>query len=331
MSTLTHTFKTALLGACAAVTLGSPAHAATTQTILATSGTWAARQFLYDNGTSSCSLQTNFPDIGRHVLVAALPGKDALRVMVIYDDWSTPNDFTTRLDLVFDGTNQWDGGDHNALASKGTVVTEIAPASAPSFVHAFTAGATMQITVKGAPPLPVGLAGTTAIWGAFMDCVRTAAPAIVASINPSAAMAGSPPPAPVPPAQQPAVSEVGLLSRDGVKHVRGVAGSNTAIMFVLDSGAGDVQITRKAALDLALAGELVATGRTTAFVTATGATNVQPVYLLRSLTVGERTVTNVECNVTYDGDPLLGQSFLDRLSSWSIDNAKQTLVLGAAV
>jgi len=104
-----------------------------------------------------------------------------------------------------------------------------------------------------------------------------------------------------------------------------------AIMFVLDSGAAHVQITRKAALNLALAGELTDTGRKAKYVTATGEQNVQSVYLLRSLTVGERTVTNVECNVTDDGDPLLGQSFLGRLGSWSIDNAKQTLVLGAAV
>ena len=138
-------------------------------------------------------------------------------------------------------------------------------------------------------------------------------------------------PAPVAPAQQPAISEVGMLSHNGVKHVRGVAGSNTVIMFVLDSGAGDVQLPRAAALDLALEGALTATGRKVTFINADGVQTLAPVYILRSLTVGERTVHNVECNLTDNGDPLLGQSFLGRLKSWSIDNAKQTLVLGTAI
>ena len=57
----------------------------------------------------------------------------------------------------------------------------------------------------------------------------------------------------------------------------------------------------------------MATGRKATFVNADGKQTVEPVYMLRSLTVGERTVTNVECNVTDEGDPLLGQSFLGRL------------------
>jgi hypothetical protein len=75
----------------------------------------------------------------------------------------------------------------------------------------------------------------------------------------------------------------------------------------------------------------VATGRKKIFTNADGVRTVEPVYILRSLTVGERTVFNVECNITDNGDPLLGQSFLDRLGSRSIDNAWQTLVLGAPI
>ena len=237
----TRALKAALLGACAAVTLGSAVHAESTATIVAESGQWTATQISYDTGATSCTLATKFRDIGQTVMLAAVDGEQKLRVFVIYDNWSTSSDFNTSLDFVFDGENVHWGKEGNARATKNNVGATIAPLAAPAFVHSFTAGSIMRVTVGSATSLPVGLAGTTAVWGAFMDCAKIAAPAIVASINPSAVAAVRPPSA-VAPAQQPAISEVGLLTHDGVKHVRGVAGSTTAIMFVLDSGAAAVQL-----------------------------------------------------------------------------------------
>ena len=201
-------------------------------------------------------------------------------------------------------------------------------------MHAFTAGASMQLTIYDATPITVSLAGTTAVWGSFMDCVKRVSPTVVASIVNPTAFASAAPAAPspaVPPVMQPAVSEVGLLTNGGVKHVRGVAGSETAILFVLDSGASSVQIPRATAGQLALEGALIPTGRQATFIDANGGKTLEPIYILRSLTVGERTVTNVICNVTEAGEPLLGQSFLSKLNSWSIDNARQMLVLGAPI
>ena len=151
----------------------------------------------------------------------------------------------------------------------------IAAAGCARFVHDFTAGSSMTITVPGMSPIVVNLTGSTPAWAPFWDCAKTSAPSVVATIPILRAGTVAAPPAAAP-AAQPDVTEVGLITEGGVKHVRGLAGSSTAIMFVLDSGAADVQITRKAALDLALTGELAATGRTSTFVTATGAKNVQP-------------------------------------------------------
>jgi hypothetical protein len=49
------------------------------------------------------------------------------------------------------------------------------------------------------------------------------------------------------------------------------------------------------------------------------------------MAIGNQVVTNVIANVAnFAGMPLLGQSFLSRLSSWSIDNDRHVLVLGGA-
>jgi clan AA aspartic protease (TIGR02281 family) len=325
-------FKTTLLFASVSLAALTSAHAELTK--IGESGAWLAYQGTMKSGRPACQIATDHD--GWSVNVTAVSNDPRLAVSIRYPDGQRPDTTITSVGLRF-VANVWEKP-NNVSPSATSLWMFIDPASARDFVHELTAGTTMRYSFNGVQqPWEVSLSGTTAIWSQFMDCAKSIAPQFVASLTtgtaPPAASFGST--AFAPPAAalgaQPDITEVGLLTQGGVKHVRGLAGSSTAIMFVLDSGAADVQITRKAALNLALAGELTATGRTTTFVTATGAANVQPVYLLRSLTVGERTVTNVECNVTDDGDPLLGQSFLGRLGSWSINNAKQTLVLGAAV
>lgn len=61
---------------------------------------------------------------------------------------------------------------------------------------------------------------------------------------------------------------------------------------------------------------------------ANGAKVVSRVYNLRSVKVGDREVKNVLAAI-YEGDgpSLLGQSFLKRFKSWSIDNSRRVLVL----
>jgi len=61
---------------------------------------------------------------------------------------------------------------------------------------------------------------------------------------------------------------------------------------------------------------------------ADGSINKGVVFSLRSVRVADKMIFNVTASVTSEKGPiLLGQSFLRRFSSWSIDNKSQTLVL----
>jgi predicted aspartyl protease len=67
------------------------------------------------------------------------------------------------------------------------------------------------------------------------------------------------------------------------------------------------------------------------YTTADGSEHETSLYRLDSLTVGGLTVTNVECLIS-SGEAgqqasLLGLSFLRKFRSWSINNARNVLVL----
>lgn len=50
-------------------------------------------------------------------------------------------------------------------------------------------------------------------------------------------------------------------------------------------------------------------------------------FLIRSLRVGDQTVENVRANtVNVHGSLLLGQSFLEKFKSWSMDNTSHELI-----
>jgi predicted aspartyl protease len=64
------------------------------------------------------------------------------------------------------------------------------------------------------------------------------------------------------------------------------------------------------------------------FTMADGNTHRQPKYRLHALTVGNITLTDVLCTVgEHEGSTLLGQSFLNRLKTWSIDPRRGVLRL----
>lgn len=61
---------------------------------------------------------------------------------------------------------------------------------------------------------------------------------------------------------------------------------------------------------------------------ATGRIVTAKRFILPELKVGKLTVKNITCSVVKNKTPfLLGKSFLDLFSKWSIDNQKQTLIL----
>jgi predicted aspartyl protease len=128
----------------------------------------------------------------------------------------------------------------------------------------------------------------------------------------------------------PRSNEATLSSSEGVTKVYAVVNGTTGVAFTLDSGAGIVSIPRSLAAKLAAEGSLSQDDFLTygTFTVADGRQLREPVYRLRSITVGGRTATNIACSISNDdGDPLLGQSFLKKFSSWAVDNARGVLVL----
>jgi clan AA aspartic protease (TIGR02281 family) len=100
--------------------------------------------------------------------------------------------------------------------------------------------------------------------------------------------------------------------------------------FMVDSGASDVSVPADVFSTLTRTGtikDIDITGEQT-YVLADGSKTQSVTFTIRSLKVGDRVVENVRGSVaSARGEPLLGQSFLERFKSWSIDNTKHVLLL----
>ena len=100
--------------------------------------------------------------------------------------------------------------------------------------------------------------------------------------------------------------------------------------FTVDSGAADVTVPADVFSTLARTGTINSSDITgeQAYVLADGSTNKSVTFTIRSLKVGDRVVENVRGSVApSQGSLLLGQSFLERFKSWSIDNTQHVLLL----
>ncbi len=100
--------------------------------------------------------------------------------------------------------------------------------------------------------------------------------------------------------------------------------------FVVDSGAADVSIPADVFSTLIRTGTLQKTDliSTKTYTLANGSTVTLPTFRIRSLKIGNRIIENVTGSVApQEGLLLLGQSFLTRFKSWSIDNVRGALVL----
>ena len=128
----------------------------------------------------------------------------------------------------------------------------------------------------------------------------------------------------------PGASEIQLQAGGGALYVPAVVNGSLPLKFVLDSGASDVCIPADVAQTLKRMGELTAAderGFRTA-VLADGSRVRAERVMLHSIQVGGHTVKNVLASVTAaQGSLLLGQSFLARFKSWSIDNQRRVLIL----
>jgi predicted aspartyl protease len=100
--------------------------------------------------------------------------------------------------------------------------------------------------------------------------------------------------------------------------------------FVVDSGAADVSVPADVVSALMRTGAIKPSDflGTQTYRLADGSVAPSATFRIRSLTVGETTLENVTGTVAlYEGGLLLGQSFLGRFKSWSIDNTRHVLVL----
>ena len=136
---------------------------------------------------------------------------------------------------------------------------------------------------------------------------------------------------PVRPAQGSASGSSILMKKVGGTYVVPVRINNAITLdFVVDSGASDVSIPEDVVTTLIRAGTIRETdfiGEKT-YVLADGSKVKSPTFRIQSLKVGDRILENVIGSVaSAKGSLLLGQSFLGRFRSWSIDNSKHALVL----
>lgn len=106
-----------------------------------------------------------------------------------------------------------------------------------------------------------------------------------------------------------------------------INGTSTAY-FIVDSGASNVQIPEELAEEMKRNGTLTEADSLgqRRFTLADGSGLQQRIVRLRSIRIGERTMENVMASVSPPRSrALLGQSFLRRLSSWKIDNVRNSI------
>jgi uncharacterized protein len=121
------------------------------------------------------------------------------------------------------------------------------------------------------------------------------------------------------------------LKMDGGTFVVPVQINGTMTLdFIIDSGAADVSVPADVVSTLMRAGAIREPdfiGENT-YVLADGSKTKSPTFTIRTLKVGNTVLDNVRGSVaSSQGSLLLGQSFLARFKSWSIDNTKQELLL----
>jgi clan AA aspartic protease (TIGR02281 family) len=141
--------------------------------------------------------------------------------------------------------------------------------------------------------------------------------------------------APAPPVSPPAeAASAGgeiALERDGQNYYVPVrVNGATTVKFVVDSGAGIVMLPSDLVDTLTKSGAIASTdqlGRSY-FIAADGRRHKAARLMLRQLDVGGHTVTNLMALVgPAHAEPLLGQTFLAKFKSWTLDNRRHVLII----
>src|ERR1019366_5453031 len=123
---------------------------------------------------------------------------------------------------------------------------------------------------------------------------------------------------------------VPLVHAGGTYLVRVTINGKISLNFTVDSGASEVCVPADVYSTLKRADTISAADRLDAAVyeLADGSRQTNQRFRIHSLRVGEVELHDVTGSVcAAGGSLLLGQSFLGRLSSWSIDNSKHVLII----
>jgi len=154
------------------------------------------------------------------------------------------------------------------------------------------------------------------------DCAAVAL-ALVLTVSPAgAALIGDP-------ASQ-AQQVIPVEARDGAYVVPVLINGVFTGDFIIDSGAADVSIPAEAASILKRLGTISGNDfiGSKIYVLADGSRVPSEIFRLSSLKVGDLVMQNVTVRVAAEKSGfLLGQSFLSRLKSWSMDNNRKMLII----
>lgn len=126
------------------------------------------------------------------------------------------------------------------------------------------------------------------------------------------------------------VTSIPMKSEGGIYVIPVLINNAITLDFVVDSGASDVSIPADVVTTLMRTGTLKQSDflDQKIYKLADGSTVPSQTFRIRSLKVGSKVLENVNGSVgSVKGSLLLGQSFLGRFKSWSVDNTKHALVL----
>ena len=125
-----------------------------------------------------------------------------------------------------------------------------------------------------------------------------------------------------------------MVQSGGVFSVPTNLNGQITLNFIVDSGAADITIPAdvartlirtKTISDSDFRGEQL-------YTLADGSTTKSRRFVLRKVTIGDISAENIEASISnVEGPLLLGQSFLKKFKTWSIDNSKHELILGDRV
>jgi clan AA aspartic protease (TIGR02281 family) len=128
----------------------------------------------------------------------------------------------------------------------------------------------------------------------------------------------------------PPETRIPLLKMSGGLIAAVVINNALKVNFVVDSGASDVSIPADIFSSLVRAKTITPSDITgnRDYKNADGQVFQSKTFIIRSLKIGDIEASRVQAKVSSaNAPPLLGQSFLKRFKSWSIDNTTQELIL----